>query len=159
MSPSRSGVPQSILWFLDTRYAFSGTPTSIPPHRGQHANPASCVLMMQIVGVVEQLGSSITHLKKGDTVGFGWNKDCCQHCDACITGNDVSIFITGFFAGASCTGIAQTSPAHLVLAANFEHPCVRSTSLPASCSFMELYTYRLCNCLEDSCQILLSPLR
>lgn len=46
--------------------------------------------MMQIVGVVEQLGSSVTHLNKGDTVGFGWNKDCCQHCDACITGNDVS---------------------------------------------------------------------
>ncbi|DBA82260.1 hypothetical protein WJX79_003382 [Trebouxia sp. C0005] len=42
----------------------------------------------EIVGVVEQLGSSVTHLKKGDTVGFGWFKDCCQHCDACITGND-----------------------------------------------------------------------
>lgn len=48
-------------------------------------------LMLQIVGVVEQLGSAVTHLKKGDTVGFGWNKDCCQHCDACITGNDVSM--------------------------------------------------------------------
>ncbi len=47
-------------------------------------------LLLQIVGVVEQLGSSVTHLKKGDTVGFGWFKDCCQHCDACITGNDVS---------------------------------------------------------------------
>ena len=47
-------------------------------------------LFVQIVGVVEQLGSSVTHLKKGDTVGFGWFKNCCQHCDACITGNDVS---------------------------------------------------------------------
>ncbi|KAL3152712.1 hypothetical protein ABBQ38_012303 [Trebouxia sp. C0009 RCD-2024] len=42
----------------------------------------------EIVGVVEQLGSTVTHLNKGDIVGFGWNKDCCQHCDACITGND-----------------------------------------------------------------------
>lgn len=53
-------------------------------------------MLVQIVGVVEQLGSSVTHLKKGDTVGFGWFKNCCQHCDACITGNDVSPSLTHF---------------------------------------------------------------
>ena len=68
---------------LVSRVAFS---TIFIPLPSVHQCPCD----LQIVGVVTQTGSSVTHLKEGDTVGFGWFKDCCQQCNACVTGNDVS---------------------------------------------------------------------
>lgn len=42
----------------------------------------------EVVGVVEQVGSSVNHLKKGDHVGVGWFRDACLECDACVKGDD-----------------------------------------------------------------------
>jgi D-arabinose 1-dehydrogenase-like Zn-dependent alcohol dehydrogenase len=40
------------------------------------------------VGIVEQLGPNVTHLKKGDRVGWGYEHDSCGHCQECLKGNE-----------------------------------------------------------------------
>ncbi|KAK4503786.1 hypothetical protein PRZ48_004701 [Zasmidium cellare] len=40
------------------------------------------------VGVVEQTGPAVTHLKKGDRVGWGYQHNSCGHCQECLRGNE-----------------------------------------------------------------------
>lgn len=40
------------------------------------------------VGIVEQLGPAVTHLKSGDRVGFGYLHDSCGHCQECLKGSE-----------------------------------------------------------------------
>ncbi|WP_277996974.1 alcohol dehydrogenase catalytic domain-containing protein [Nodosilinea nodulosa] len=34
-----------------------------------------------------ELGSQVTHLKRGDRVGVGWQQGSCMHCLDCLKGN------------------------------------------------------------------------
>src|SRR5215469_11552954 len=43
----------------------------------------------EVVGVVESLGSGVTHLKMGTRVGVPWLYSACGHCKHCINGDDV----------------------------------------------------------------------
>ncbi|GBF87537.1 hypothetical protein Rsub_00248 [Raphidocelis subcapitata] len=42
----------------------------------------------EVVGVVEAKGTDVTRLEIGDRVGFGWIKDSCRSCTACLRGNE-----------------------------------------------------------------------
>ncbi|MCL7707480.1 alcohol dehydrogenase catalytic domain-containing protein, partial [Enterobacter kobei] len=46
----------------------------------------------EVIGRVSSLGSSAQNkgLKVGQRVGIGWTASSCEHCDACISGNQVN---------------------------------------------------------------------
>ncbi|KAI9671956.1 MAG: hypothetical protein M1817_002313 [Caeruleum heppii] len=39
-------------------------------------------------GMVQDVGASVTTLKEGDRVGWGFIQSCCGHCQQCLTGKD-----------------------------------------------------------------------
>lgn len=41
----------------------------------------------EVIGVVEAIGSSVTTVQVGQTVGLGWNAGSCLHCQSCISGD------------------------------------------------------------------------
>lgn len=43
----------------------------------------------EIIGTITQLGSEAKGLKLGQRVGIGWTAESCQHCDPCISGQQV----------------------------------------------------------------------
>ncbi|KAI1073976.1 GroES-like protein [Whalleya microplaca] len=51
-----------------------------------HFKTTDMVLGHEGVGVVEELGPACKLLKKGDRVGWGYEHDCCGHCDQCLSG-------------------------------------------------------------------------
>ncbi|MGK7940785.1 MAG: NAD(P)-dependent alcohol dehydrogenase [Crocosphaera sp.] len=42
----------------------------------------------EVVGSVTQMGEDVTSLKIGDRVGFGWIRNSCRVCDACLRGEE-----------------------------------------------------------------------
>lgn len=54
-----------------------------------HYKEADMVLGHEGVGIVEAVGPDATVLKKGDRAGWGYNHHCCNHCNQCLSGNDV----------------------------------------------------------------------
>jgi uncharacterized zinc-type alcohol dehydrogenase-like protein len=42
----------------------------------------------EVVGVVEEVGSEVTHLRTGQRVGVGWLQNACLHCHECLHGNE-----------------------------------------------------------------------
>ncbi|MEK7703872.1 MAG: NAD(P)-dependent alcohol dehydrogenase [Myxococcota bacterium] len=42
----------------------------------------------EVVGTIVTTGRSVTHLKKGDRVGIGWQRGACLHCPDCLGGNE-----------------------------------------------------------------------
>lgn len=42
----------------------------------------------EIIGTVLQVGTSVTHLKKGDRVGIGWQRSSCLACKDCLKGEE-----------------------------------------------------------------------
>lgn len=51
-----------------------------------HYKGADMALGHEGAGVVEELGEGVTHLKKGDRVGWGYEHDSCGHCKQCLSG-------------------------------------------------------------------------
>lgn len=41
----------------------------------------------EVIGIVEQAGSAVTHLKSGQRVGLGWQAGACMTCGACVSGD------------------------------------------------------------------------
>lgn len=42
----------------------------------------------EIVGIVKQAGEHVSHLKKGDRVGIGWQRSACLSCEWCLDGDE-----------------------------------------------------------------------
>ncbi|QYX32302.1 alcohol dehydrogenase catalytic domain-containing protein [Sphaerospermopsis torques-reginae] len=42
----------------------------------------------EVVGKVTKIGEDVTSLKIGDRVGFGWIRNSCRTCDACLRGEE-----------------------------------------------------------------------
>lgn len=40
------------------------------------------------VGIIEETGPAVTHLKKGDRVGYGYLHHSCGHCQECLKGTE-----------------------------------------------------------------------
>ena len=51
--------------------------------------PFGIALGHEGVGIVEEIGSSVTQLKIGDRVGGGYHKSSCGHCKYCLNGQDI----------------------------------------------------------------------
>ena len=43
----------------------------------------------EIIGTISRLGSEAKGLKLGQRVGIGWTAESCQHCDPCVSGQQV----------------------------------------------------------------------
>lgn len=41
----------------------------------------------EIIGTVEEVGESVTHVSKGDRVGIGWQSGSCMTCEQCMGGD------------------------------------------------------------------------
>jgi len=54
----------------------------------EHYRHQDMVLGHEGAGVVEKIGSSVKTLKEGDSVGWGYQHNCCGHCEQCLTGRE-----------------------------------------------------------------------
>lgn len=60
----------------------------------EHYLHAGCVLGHEGVGVVEDVGSQVKGLKKGDPVGFGYVHRVCGQCDYCLNGKPLLLEVS-----------------------------------------------------------------
>ena len=70
---SHCGICHSDIHLIDDDWGFSVFPL-VPGH--------------EIVGTVAGLGENVTHLKKGDRVGVGWQAGSCMNCEWCEQGEE-----------------------------------------------------------------------
>lgn len=66
------GVCHSDLHIIDDDWGVSRYPL-VPGH--------------EVVGIVDEVGGEVHHLKPGDKVGIGWQRYSCGHCQQCLSGN------------------------------------------------------------------------
>jgi len=67
------GICHSDLSMLDNEWGYSRYPM---------------VLGHEVVGTIAKLGSQVTHLEVGQTVGLGWQAGSCQSCKDCNRGDE-----------------------------------------------------------------------
>jgi uncharacterized zinc-type alcohol dehydrogenase-like protein len=67
------GICHSDIHLIDNDWGISKYPL-IPGH--------------EIIGIVENTGKSVKHLKKGMRVGIGWQADSCGTCEYCLSGQE-----------------------------------------------------------------------
>ncbi len=67
------GICHSDLSMLDNEWGMSAYPL-VPGH--------------EVVGVVEAIGSNVSHLRTGQRVGLGWQCAACSHCEWCFRGRE-----------------------------------------------------------------------
>lgn len=65
-----------------------------------HYRTTDMALGHEGVGIVEELGPSVTHLKKGDRVGWGYQHNSCGHCQECLKGTETYCKERAMYAGA-----------------------------------------------------------
>ncbi|KAK4552623.1 hypothetical protein LTR86_010267 [Recurvomyces mirabilis] len=53
-----------------------------------HYKAGDMVLGHEGVGIIEETGPDVKFMKKGDRVGWGYEHDCCGHCQQCLKGNE-----------------------------------------------------------------------
>lgn len=58
-------------------------------HNDWHSSVYPVVAGHEIIGTITQLGSEAKGLKVGQRVGIGWTAESCQHCDPCVSGQQV----------------------------------------------------------------------
>jgi uncharacterized zinc-type alcohol dehydrogenase-like protein len=70
---SHCGICHSDVHLVDNDWGFSSYPL---------------VAGHEVIGTVEALGSSVTHLSPGQRVGIGWASGACMECEFCMRGDD-----------------------------------------------------------------------
>ena len=70
---SHCGICHSDVHLVDNDWGISEYPL-VPGH--------------EVVGTVNRVGESVTHLKPGDRVGVGWQRSSCLQCEWCISGRE-----------------------------------------------------------------------
>jgi alcohol/geraniol dehydrogenase (NADP+) len=66
------GICHSDIHMIDDDWSMSRYPL-VPGH--------------EVIGEIVEVGSQVTHFKKGDRVGVGWQQAACMHCLDCMRGN------------------------------------------------------------------------
>lgn len=51
--------------------------------------PYGIALGHEGIGIIQEIGSSVTQLKIGDRVGGGYHRGSCGHCKYCLNGQDI----------------------------------------------------------------------
>ncbi len=72
----------------------------------------------EVVGKIEQVGSSVKDLKVGQRVAVGWQSSACLHCDSCNEGNTN---LCGH-PGLTCVGRHGGFADHIVVDGRFAFP-------------------------------------
>ncbi|APA12210.1 hypothetical protein SS1G_10803 [Sclerotinia sclerotiorum 1980 UF-70] len=54
----------------------------------EHYRHADMALGHEGAGVAEQVGSAVKNIKKGDSVGWGYQHNSCNDCKQCLTGHE-----------------------------------------------------------------------
>ncbi|EIW83960.1 GroES-like protein [Coniophora puteana RWD-64-598 SS2] len=54
-----------------------------------HYRGQDMVLGHEGVGVVQQIGTQVTHFKVGDRAGWGYLHESCMNCENCLTGDEI----------------------------------------------------------------------
>ncbi|KAF2732907.1 GroES-like protein [Polyplosphaeria fusca] len=54
----------------------------------EHFRTSDMVLGHEGMGIVQETGPGVQHLKKGDRVGWGYEQSACGNCEMCLTGRD-----------------------------------------------------------------------
>lgn len=67
-----SGICHSDISVIDNDWGFSQYPV---------------VAGHEVVGKIAKLGSNVTHLQQGQSVGLGWHAGYCNHCKQCDNGD------------------------------------------------------------------------
>ena len=67
------GICHSDIHMIDNDWAIAKYPL-VPGH--------------EVVGIVSEVGSLVSHLKVGDRVGIGWQSGACMECKDCLRGNE-----------------------------------------------------------------------
>ncbi|MBK6607678.1 MAG: NAD(P)-dependent alcohol dehydrogenase [Leptospiraceae bacterium] len=67
------GICHSDIHMIDNDWAIAKYPL-VPGH--------------EVVGIVSEVGSLVSHLKIGDRVGIGWQSGACMECKDCLRGNE-----------------------------------------------------------------------
>lgn len=70
---SHCGICHSDIHLIDNDWMISSYPL-VPGH--------------EIIGIVVDAGSGVSHLKNGDRVGIGWQSGSCHNCEYCNTGQE-----------------------------------------------------------------------
>lgn len=70
---SHCGICHSDLHLIDNDWNISQFPL-VPGH--------------EIIGTVKEVGANISHLKKDDRVGVGWQCSSCMECEWCMSGEE-----------------------------------------------------------------------
>lgn len=67
------GICHSDIHMIDNDWAIAKYPL-VPGH--------------EVVGIISEVGSLVSHLKVGDRVGIGWQSGACMECKDCLRGNE-----------------------------------------------------------------------
>ncbi len=67
------GICHSDIHMIDNDWAIAKYPL-VPGH--------------EVVGVITEVGSLVSHMKVGDRVGIGWQSGACMECKDCLRGNE-----------------------------------------------------------------------
>ncbi|KAK2612286.1 hypothetical protein QQS21_001712 [Conoideocrella luteorostrata] len=108
-----------------------------------HFRNKDMVLGHEGVGVVEDLGPGVKHLKKGDRVGWGYETDSCGHCFSCLDSAEIYCNERSLYGGEA--SIDQGSFAtRAVWREAFLHPIPDSltdeSAAPLQCGGATVYT-------------------
>ncbi|PYH95893.1 alcohol dehydrogenase [Aspergillus ellipticus CBS 707.79] len=87
-SPEGKIVGDKVTSTLGNNQVFVETLVSGLCGTDEHFVKTNQVLGHEGVGIVKAIGPSVTTVKVGDRVGFGYTHSICGHCDNCTTGWD-----------------------------------------------------------------------
>ena len=81
----------------------------------------------EIVGEVSLVGKNVKDFKKGDIVGFGTMRDCCEKCKYCLKGKEnlcrdcENVFTYGLYWGGYATAMQQPAKFYFHLPEGFKY--------------------------------------
>ena len=103
----------------------------------------------EIIGEVSMVGNEVKDFKKGEIVGFGTMRDCCEKCKFCKIGKENlcfdSDFTYGFYWGGYATAMQQPAKFYFHLPEGFK----LEKAAPLFCAGITTYNHMLKYLTDD----------